>query len=197
MACRVIENEPEISAWDAMIAAAVERPTSGSSAHDGASRKNGCSDRRDRAAARRPGRDSSGSTPAVPARTTRGESALAEVAHVGVQRFAARHDEEHGTEHRETDEAVVGEERHGVARIEGTEHRRQSRRSRRCRAPASVEEPDDHDRTEEAPDPVRPVLLNQEEPDEDRRPSPALRTAETTASRPRDPRPRPAPRSPA
>jgi hypothetical protein len=42
MAWRVSEKAPEINACDAMIAAAVERPTSGSSAHDGAIMKKGC-----------------------------------------------------------------------------------------------------------------------------------------------------------
>ena len=41
MACRVIENEPEISACEAMIAAAVASATNGMRAQDGASRKNG------------------------------------------------------------------------------------------------------------------------------------------------------------
>jgi hypothetical protein len=42
MAWRVSEKAPEMSACDAMIAASVASATSGSSAHDGAIRKNGC-----------------------------------------------------------------------------------------------------------------------------------------------------------
>ena len=41
MAWRVIEKDPEIKACDAMMAAAVAMPTRGTSAHCGASRKNG------------------------------------------------------------------------------------------------------------------------------------------------------------
>ena len=38
----VNENAPEMSAWEAMMAAAVARPTMGRSAQGGARRKNGC-----------------------------------------------------------------------------------------------------------------------------------------------------------
>src|ERR1700680_3018225 len=41
-ACLVIENAPEITAWDAMMVAAVARMTSGKSAQPGADSKNGC-----------------------------------------------------------------------------------------------------------------------------------------------------------
>ena len=41
-ACWVIENAPEINACEAMIAAAVAIPISGSSAHESARSKNGC-----------------------------------------------------------------------------------------------------------------------------------------------------------
>ena len=48
------------------------------------------------------------------------------MAHVRVQRFAARHDQKYRAKHRESDEAVRSEERNGMARIEGAQHRRQS-----------------------------------------------------------------------
>ena len=51
---------------------------------------------------------------------------LAEVSHVGVQRFPAGDDEEHGAEHGEAGEAVGGKERDGVTRIERAEDRRQA-----------------------------------------------------------------------
>ncbi len=102
----MIENEPEMSACEAMIAAAVASTTSGSSAHDGASRKNGCStagiEQQQRALAQvvqhqrrkhqRKPRDA--------------DRLLAEVPHVRVQRLAAGDDEEHRAEHGEAGEAV-------------------------------------------------------------------------------------------
>src|SRR3954454_9842034 len=41
MACRVTENAPEITAWEAITVAIIARITIGTRAHDGTSRKNG------------------------------------------------------------------------------------------------------------------------------------------------------------
>ena len=106
MAWRVMENEPEISACDAMIAAAVESVTSGSKAHDGASRKNGCSDGgidQQQRALTQVVQDQGGQHEGKPRESDR---LFSEVAHVSVERLAPRDHQEHGTEYRESGEAV-------------------------------------------------------------------------------------------
>ena len=119
MACCVSENAPEMSACDAMIAAAVARPTSGSSAQSGASRKNGCSaaagfaqQQRALAEVVQQQRRQHQREPRHPNRP------LAEMAHVGVERFAAGDHQEDGAEHGKPMPAVLHEEatRRGAGR---------------------------------------------------------------------------------
>ncbi len=55
---------------------------------------------------------------------------LAEVAHVGVERLAAREHEEHGAQDRERDRGMLREQRERVAREQGREHVRLDARSR-------------------------------------------------------------------
>ena len=83
------------------------------------------------------------------------------MAHVRIKRLAAGHDQEHGAEHGEAMPAVLHEERHGVARVDGREHDRilNERRNPQRR---NDDEPDDHDRPEQAADAVRAMPLNRE-----------------------------------
>ena len=87
------------------------------------------------------------------------------MSHVRVERFAARDDQEHGAKHREPGKSVDEEEADRVPRIEGAQHGRRTH------------DPDDAQNaivtnqttmigTEQPPDAVRAVLLNQKEPDQ-------------------------------
>ena len=178
------ENAPEISACEAMIAAAVARPTSGKSAHAGASRKNGCC-RRLRIA-----QEQRALTEVVEQQRRQHEREPgdanrppAEMAHVGVERLAAGDDQEDGAEHGEAVPSVLAKERERMARIDRGEH------DRLFDEPGDAErgddqEPADHHRAEQPADAVGAVPLNREDADEDRhrdRHDVRLRTA---ASRP-------------
>ena len=85
---------------------------------------------------------------------------------IGVQRFAARHHQEHGAQHHESPPRVFPEEAHGVIGRYGGQHARladdlaQSEHAER-------REPDEHHGAEHRPDPRRPATLQQEQPDED------------------------------
>ena len=127
MAWRVSEKAPEMSACDAMMAAAVARPTSGSSAHarrEQEERLLGCGrvQQQQRALAEvvQQQRRQHQREPRHSNRT------LAEVSHVGVQGFAAGHDEEHGSEHRKPMESVLAEEGERMARVDRRQHDRLS-----------------------------------------------------------------------
>ena len=96
-----------MSACEAMMAAAVASATSGRSAQDGASRKNGCLargavDQQQRALAEVVQQER-GQHEREPGEANR---PLAEVAHVGVQRLAAGDRQEHRAEHREAVQPV-------------------------------------------------------------------------------------------
>ena len=133
----MIENDPEISACDAMIAAAVAS-----------------ADQRQQRPRRRQQEErmldvgfeqQQRALPEVVQHQRRQhqreprqpDRMLAEVPHVGVERFAAGDDEEHGAEHRKSGEAVGDEEGDGVPRIEARQARPALARSTRRPAPRS------------------------------------------------------------
>ena len=127
-------NAPRITAWEAMIAATVERITIGIRAHSGNSRKNGL------ALARRVREDQRALAEVVEdqrgedeARTTRGGSRRAEVAHVGVQRLGAGDREHDAAERDERLVAVVEEELGAVVGRERAEDLRVLERPHRAR----------------------------------------------------------------
>ena len=121
------------------MAAAVASSTSGRSAQSGASRKNGCS--------RRCGVDQQqrALTEVVEQQRRQHEREprqadrpFAEMAHVGVQRLAARDDEEHRAEHGEPMQPWSRKERDGVPRIDRRRARPAAVRSSRARGPRST-----------------------------------------------------------
>ena len=84
------------------------------------------------------------------------------MAHVGVERFAARHREKGAADHDEGQRPGAPEVGHGRQRAQRGEHRR------RPDDPADAEharddEPDEHDGAEQAADPGRAVALDDEE----------------------------------
>ena len=123
MACRVSENAPEISACDAMIAAAVARPTSGSNAHPGVSSKKGSSVRRrveQQRALPEVVQEQRGQDDRKPGDTN---GSRTEVSHVRVERFAAGDDEKDRAEHGEAVAAVLDRKNAiAVQRIQRREH---------------------------------------------------------------------------
>ena len=94
------------------------------------------------------------------------DRALAEVAHVGIQRLAAGHHEKDRTKHGEAVPAVVGEEPDSVARIDRREHG-----GVRGDPPqpenGEDDEPHHHHRSEKGADPMRAVPLDRKDADED------------------------------
>ncbi len=91
----------------------------------------------------------------------------AEVAHVGIERLAAGHGQHHRAEHDEAMGAVQPEEANPVPGIERLPH------FRRMHDPGHAEyrdghEPDDDDRAEQSSDPMRAVLLNRKQRNQDR-----------------------------
>ena len=113
---------PEITAWEAMIAATVERITIGTRAQSGKSRKNGLEDGarvgQDQPALAEVVEDQRGEDEREPRLADR---ARAEVAHVGVQRLRARDREHDAAERDERLVAVVEEELRAVVGRERAE----------------------------------------------------------------------------
>ena len=87
--------------------------------------------------------------------------------HIGVQRFAAGHDQEHGAEHRKAMPAVITEECDRVARIDCGQHDRLLDQPTDAQG-GDHDEPEHHHRAEQAAHPVRAVLLNREHDDQNR-----------------------------
>src|SRR5262245_64129624 len=87
--------------------------------------------------------------------------------HVGIQRLAARNREEHGAKHGHAADAVRLEIANRVNRIHGANDPwiTGDPDDAEC---ANGDEPDDDDWAEETADPMRAVLLNHEQRDEDR-----------------------------
>jgi hypothetical protein len=90
----------------------------------------------------------------------------AEVPHVGVQRLAAGHDQEHRAEHEVAVPPGLGEELDGVERIDGGQHRRIARDLQRPEH-RQDREPEQGDRPEHGTDTGRAEPLAGEQRDED------------------------------
>ncbi|MFO0875491.1 MAG: hypothetical protein U0575_16205 [Phycisphaerales bacterium] len=89
-----------------------------------------------------------------------------EVAHVGIERLAAGHDQEDRAEHEIAVKSVRREEVDAVDGIECREHVRVSR-DREDAQRGDGDEPDDHHRSEDGADPRGSGRLHGEEPDQD------------------------------
>ena len=156
-------NAPEITAWDAMIAATVERITIGIRAQSGNSRKNGLDEA--------PGSDEDQRALAEVVEDQRGEDerepaladrVRAEVAHVGVERLGAGDREHDAAERDERLVAVVEQELGAVVGRERAEDLRVLERADQA-AEREHAEPDDHDRPEEAADRAGAEALGEEQ----------------------------------
>ncbi len=88
------------------------------------------------------------------------------MAHVGIERLRAGHDQEHGAEHGEADPAVMQKEREAEPRIEGAQHMRRVADVRRAQR-ADHDEEERHHRSEQRRDPRRAMALRPEQRNED------------------------------
>ena len=91
---------------------------------------------------------------------------LAEVTHVRIQRFAAGHRQEHSTEDPERQARSANQQQ----QRKGRAHRNQHRwilQQRRQSGHGQHQEPHQHDRTEQAADPLRATALNRKQRDND------------------------------
>ena len=86
--------------------------------------------------------------------------------HVGVERLAARDDQEDGAEHREAVPPMLSKEREGMPGIDCGEHHRLFHEPGDAER-RDDEEPANHDRTEEPTNSVGAVPLNREHTDDD------------------------------
>ena len=145
-------NAPEITAWEAMIAATVERITIGIRAQSGNSRKNGLAiaagSLEDQRALAEVVEDQRGEDEREPAARI---ARRAEVAHVGVQRLGAGDREHDAAERDERLVAVVEEELGAVVGRERAEDLRVLEQPREA-GDRQHAEPHDHDRPEEPAD---------------------------------------------
>ena len=91
---------------------------------------------------------------------------LPEVAHVDVERLAARQHEEHGAEDRERDARVAEQHAQRVLRVEGRQDLRRVDDGAKAEE-ADRDEPQHHDRAEEAPDLLGAAALDRKKRDED------------------------------
>jgi hypothetical protein len=91
---------------------------------------------------------------------------LSEVAYVGIERFAAGHDEEDRAEHCEAVPAVLAEKATAWRGIDRRQHHRVLH-ERRDPERGDHDEPDHHNRSEHPADAVRAVPLDREHPDQD------------------------------
>ncbi len=91
---------------------------------------------------------------------------LTEVPHIRIQRFTPGDGQEDGTEHRDAGESVRTEIPDGVHRINGADDGGLAHDPDDAKT-GDRDEPDHHDRTEQTAHPVRPVLLEHEQRDQD------------------------------
>ena len=89
------------------------------------------------------------------------------MAHVGVEGLAAGHHQKHGPQRGDAGKAVPLEEIDGVPGIECVEDRRRADDPHDAER-GDTQKPDDHDRAEQATDPVGAELLDHEQHDQDR-----------------------------
>ena len=162
------EKAPEMSAWEAMMAAAVASPTIGKK-RPGRRQKEkglfrgGAVDQQQRALTEVVEQEG-GQDQREPRQTNR---PLSEVAHIGVQRLAAGDRQKHRAQHREAVQPVRLEEDEGVDRVDRGED------DRLPDDPGHTEgrdrdEPQHHHRTKQPADQMRAVLLDREDPDQNR-----------------------------
>ncbi len=91
---------------------------------------------------------------------------FAEVAHVCVERFTARRDEEHGPEHEKAPESVAEEKMVRMSGIDGGQHGRVAEDSGDAERREGAE-PEKHDGTENGADLRRPAPLKEKQTEED------------------------------